>query len=102
MTHDTKYDINVLPWGWVVGAKWKRVQKLLDNPGNVSSDELVAVLRSLDFEEKGGKGSHRCFKHPALPRVKLTVPKQDPLRRAYVTKAIEAICDLLDAEDYDE
>ena len=82
-----------------MGVKWKRVQRLLDSPNNVRSDELIAVLLALGFEEKGGKGSHRCYKHPDLPNVKLTVPKQNPLRRAYVTKAIEAITELLDAED---
>jgi predicted RNA binding protein YcfA (HicA-like mRNA interferase family) len=78
------------------------VQKLLDSPGNVRSDDLISVLLSLGFHEKGGKGSHRCFKHPDLPHVKLTVPRQNPLRRAYVTKAIEAIAELLDAEDENE
>ena len=52
-----------------MGGKWKRVQKLLDSPGNFPSDELIAVLLSLGFNEKGGKGSHRCFKHPDLPGV---------------------------------
>lgn len=85
-----------------MGGRWKRVHKLLDSPGNIRSDELIAVLLSLGFVEKGGKGSHRCFRHPELPFVKLTVPKQNPLRRAYVTKAIEAISELLDAEDDDE
>ena len=85
-----------------MGGKWKRVQKLLDSPGNVPSDQLIAVLLSLGFNEKGGKGSHRCFKHPDLPGVKLTIPKQNPLRKVYVTKAIEAISELLDAEDENE
>jgi len=85
-----------------VGKKWKRVERLLDSPSNVASDELISALLALGFEEKGGKGSHRCFKHADLPHVKLTVPKQNPLRRAYVIKAVEAIRELLDTEDENE
>lgn len=85
-----------------MGTKWKRVRKLLDSPSNVRSEELIAVLQELGFEEKGGKGSHRCFRHPDLPHVKLTIPRQNPLRRVYVTKALDAISELLDAEDEDE
>jgi predicted RNA binding protein YcfA (HicA-like mRNA interferase family) len=79
----------------------KRIVKMRQHPRNVPSDELVSVLLSLGFERRGGKGSHQCFKHPGLPEVKLTVPKQNPLRRTYVVQALNAIHKLVELDDDD-
>ncbi len=74
----------------------KRIEKIERNPGNVSSDELLHVLIGLGFERSGGKGSHQCYRHPDLPHVKLTIPRQNPLCRAYVIQALNAIHQLLE------
>jgi predicted RNA binding protein YcfA (HicA-like mRNA interferase family) len=74
----------------------KRIEKIERNPKNVSSDELISVLISLGFERSGGKGGHQCYKHPSLSHIKLTIPKQNPLRRAYVIQALNAVHQLLE------
>jgi predicted RNA binding protein YcfA (HicA-like mRNA interferase family) len=69
----------------------KRIQRIERNPNNVSGEELVSILASLGFECRGGKGSHRCYRHPKAPHILLTVPMQSPLRRVYVMQALKAI-----------
>ena len=74
----------------------KRLKKIKNNPKNVSSDDLISCLLSYGFEEKGGSGSHRCYKHPEDNQGrKLTVPKQYPLMKTYVIQAINVLDDLL-------
>jgi predicted RNA binding protein YcfA (HicA-like mRNA interferase family) len=80
----------------------KRIQRIGRNPRNVSSEELVAILTALGFDCRGGKGSHRCYRHPNLPGVLLTVPMQTPLRRVYVLQSLNAIHRLREVMDDDE
>lgn len=35
--------------------------------------QLIADLRRAGFVDRGGKGSHRNFQHPLLPKVKITL-----------------------------
>lgn len=77
----------------------KRIQKLRNQPRGISSDQLERVLDSLGFQERKGRGSHKCFKHPQLPGVLLTVPKQNPLYETYIKQALKAIDRLLEIEE---
>jgi predicted RNA binding protein YcfA (HicA-like mRNA interferase family) len=79
----------------------KKINRLRENPKNVSSRELKSILHSLGFELRGGKGSHECFKHPRVPEVKITVPKQTPLKKVYVIQALNVINKLMELEDYE-
>jgi predicted RNA binding protein YcfA (HicA-like mRNA interferase family) len=81
----TIYDINKLGVNLVAKID-KKIQKLFDAPRSISSRELISILLSLDFIEKSAKGSHRLFKHPQL-NVSLTIPDQNPLKIAYISKA---------------
>jgi predicted RNA binding protein YcfA (HicA-like mRNA interferase family) len=77
----------------------KRIRRLRQSPRNISSRKLISILVSLGFELRGGKGSHKCYKHPKLPQIKLTVPQQNPLREMYVKQALNAINKLKELED---
>lgn len=39
--------------------------------------EIKADLMALGFTDRGGKGSHTNWKHPALPNVRVTVSGKD-------------------------
>lgn len=79
----------------------KRIRKIQQNPRNVPCEELISVLLSLGFECRGGKGSHECYKHPRLPEIKLTIPRQNPLKSVYVVQALRAIYTLEELDDND-
>jgi len=102
LLYSTTYDINDLPEGRDVTGLDRRIRRLAQNPKGVSSAELISVLVSVGFEERGGKGSHRCFRHPKVPGVFLTVPKQNPLGRAYVVHALNAINRVLEQLENEE
>jgi len=42
----------------------KRLQKIRQNPQNVSKEMLDNLLRDYDFSPRGGKGSHTVYQHP--------------------------------------
>jgi predicted RNA binding protein YcfA (HicA-like mRNA interferase family) len=54
--------------------------------------ELVAELKSAGFVDRGGKGSHRNFKHPAGVKITLSGKLGEdakPYQERAVRKAIE-------------
>lgn len=75
----------------------KRLERMARSPHNVSRRELVSLLESYGFVYRREKGSHSCYKHPALPEIKLIVPMK--LKEAYVKQALEAIYRLRESEE---
>jgi len=73
----------------------KRIQRLYDSPNNISVNDLTWILRSLGFEERGAKGSHRILKHPGL-RKSITIPNQNPLKVAYIVQARKLIAEVME------
>ncbi|MCL4880428.1 MAG: type II toxin-antitoxin system HicA family toxin [Anaerolineae bacterium] len=45
----------------------KLYQRLLNHQKNVRFDELISVVEAFGFELDRIKGSHRVYKHPAVP-----------------------------------
>lgn len=43
----------------------------------LTAREMIALLESKGWEEVRQRGSHRKFKHPADPRLRLIVPVHD-------------------------
>lgn len=82
--------------GFLLTKLEKRIRKLHESPRNVSSRELISILQSLGFNEVGGKGSHRAFKHQKLPATIIVVPNQDPLKAVYVSRARKIIDELME------
>lgn len=74
----------------------KRLANLRQAHRNINSSELIAILESLGFELRGGKGSHKLYRHPDLPEDPITVPLQRPLRPVYIKKAVNIINKLME------
>lgn len=70
----------------------KRLQKLRQNPKNVSLEELRQVLESYGFYLDRIVCSHHVFRAEVGEHVwKLVIPFQKPIKIVYVKQAIEAI-----------
>ena len=67
----------------------KRLQKAINNPKNVTFDELCQIFRDHGFviDSGRGKGSHVLARLPGTP-LKMTIPRQKPMRRNYVKQAL--------------
>lgn len=78
----------------------KKIDKIRNNPRNVSREKLISVLYSLGYIDEGGKGGHTCFRHPLLPGQKLTIPG---FVLEYVVKQVlNSIDELLEHPDYEK
>ncbi len=70
----------------------KRLQKLRQNPKNVSLDDLRQVLEDYGFWLDRIVGSHHVFRAEIDQRVwKLTIPFNKPIKIIYVKQALAAI-----------
>ncbi len=70
----------------------KRLQKLRQNPKNVSLDELKQVLKEHGFWLDRIVGSHHIFRAEIRERVwKLTIPFKKPVKIIHVKQALQAI-----------
>lgn len=80
----------------------KRLQKLRQNPKNVSFDDLRSVLEDFGFELVRSSGSHHSFNImiDGEPRL-FVVPHRRPVKTVYVREALRLI-DLILAEEVDE
>jgi len=54
--------------------------------------DLIKALEKAGFENRGGKGSHRNFKHPAGTRITLSGKSGDDAKR-YQERAVEQALD---------
>ena len=66
----------------------KRVLRLKENPRNVDCDELISIVIALGFDLRKRKKQHRVCVHPDLPRVRLVIPEQRPLKVVYVRQIL--------------
>lgn len=70
----------------------KRLERLRQNPNNVSLDELRQVLEDYGFEYKQTVGSHYTFTYYLGGQRKVfVVPFRRPVKRDYVKNAIKLI-----------
>lgn len=77
----------------------KLVKKVLRNPKDVDFDDLLRLLEGFDFTCKppGSGSSHYTCRKKGCSFI-LTIPKDKPVNKVYVKKAIK----LLDLEDWYE
>ncbi|MFZ4816556.1 MAG: type II toxin-antitoxin system HicA family toxin [Phototrophicaceae bacterium] len=80
----------------------KRLQKLRQNPKDVSFDDLRSVLEDFGFEWVRSSGSHHSFNIviDGEPRL-FVVPYRRPVKPTYVNEALRLI-DLILAAEADE
>lgn len=74
----------------------KCLQKLRQNPKDVSFEQLKQVLEDYGFEHVRTAGSHHTFIARQGERDwRLTIPFHRPIKQAYVMKSIEAIDEII-------
>jgi len=68
----------------------KLYDKILNNPVNVSFDELSKLMNDFGFEVKN-RSSHYTFRHPDL--IEIITVKKEPgcIKAVYVKKCLKAI-----------
>jgi hypothetical protein len=75
-----------------MSKRQKRLQRLRQNPTNVSLDELRQVLEDFGFEHRHTTGSHYTFNvELADGSHLLVVPFNRPVKTIYVRKALGLI-----------
>lgn len=82
-----------------MSKKQKRLQKLRQNPKNVSMDDLRVVLEDFGFELINTVGSHHTFSVTVNNQIELLViPFRRPIKTIYVKKALRLIEKIIQAE----
>ncbi len=70
----------------------KRLEKIRQNPNNVSLDDLRQLLEDYDFSYKQTVGSHHTFTYYLGGKRKVfVVPFKRPVKREYVKQAVRLI-----------
>ena len=81
----------------------KRLERLRQNPKNVSLEDLRTVLEDFGFEYKQTVGSHYTFSYMLDDQEKvLVVPFNRPLKPVYVKRALKIIDQMIEEQDDDE
>jgi predicted RNA binding protein YcfA (HicA-like mRNA interferase family) len=85
-----------------MSKRQKRLQKLRQNPKDVSFDDLKQVLEDFGFEHVRTVGSHHTFiAQHGEKDWRLTIPFHRPVKQAYVVMALAAIDEII-AMKYEE
>ena len=70
----------------------KRLEKIRQNPNNVSLNDLRQVLEDYGFEYKQTVGSHHTFAYYLGEKKKVfVVPFRRPVKKEYINQAIRLI-----------
>jgi len=69
----------------------KQLEKIKNNPKNVTFDDLVSLLEYFGCIFREGKGSHFVYTHFCFGEEEHTLPRQKPMGVIYVKKAIANI-----------
>jgi predicted RNA binding protein YcfA (HicA-like mRNA interferase family) len=69
----------------------KLISQFLENPPEVSFEDVVYVLKAFGFEEKRSKGSHHSFRDSQGR--KITIPKKggQKVKGIYVQKIVKLL-----------
>ena len=80
-----------------MSKKDKLLQKIRNNPTNVRFETIQNIMLNYGFKETqpSGGSSHYTY-HNGIYRI--TIPKDIPVNKIYIKKAIEIIDKLLDEE----
>lgn len=81
----------------------KRLQKLHQNPKNVSFEDLESVMLDYGFELLRSSGSHHSFRINIQGKYHLlVVPHSRPVKTVYVREALKLIELFIDAQSQEE
>ncbi|MCI0348500.1 MAG: hypothetical protein L0Z53_03655, partial [Acidobacteriales bacterium] len=75
----------------------KRLERIRQNPNNVSLNDLRLVLEDYGFEYKQSVGSHYTFSYVLGGQTKLfVVPFRRPVKPIYVKRALKLIDQIIE------
>ena len=80
----------------------KRLEKLRQNPRDVSFDDLRKVLEDFGFELVRSKGSHFAFKHDQLKEIFVLPYRKPHVKTEYVEQFLVIVEKLLSLSDEEE
>lgn len=81
----------------------KRLERIRQNPNNVSLNDLRLVLEDYGFEYKQSVGSHYTFSYVLGGQTKLfVVPFRRPVKPIYVKRALKLIDQIIEEQGEDE
>lgn len=72
-----------------MSKRYKILQKMANNPKNISFEELKKVLENSGYKGENSGGSHWVFRKDG--EVSLTIPYKRPVKIIYVKKVLEAL-----------
>lgn len=80
-------------------TKWdKELEKMKNNPTNISKEKLVALLYRFSCIIREGKGSHFSVTHHSVDYT-LTIPNNKPIKKIYIKNCIKLIDEVKQYED---
>jgi predicted RNA binding protein YcfA (HicA-like mRNA interferase family) len=86
-----------------VSKRRKRLERIRQNPTNVSLENLQHVLEDYGFEYRQTVGSHYTFSYTLNGQTKLlVVPFKRPLKSIYVRRAVKLIDQIIHERGEDE
>lgn len=86
-----------------MSRRQKRLERIRQNPNNVSLADLQTVLEDYDFEYRRTSGSHYTFTYELGGETRLfTVPFRRPVKPVYVKQALRIIDQIVQEQGEDE
>ena len=84
-------------------GQWdKLIDKVLRADRNLRFDELAKILKKIGYTQHQPKGgsSHHIFRAPGLPPI--SIPKDNPINKAYIELVRETVVRYLSEVNSDE
>ena len=86
-----------------MSKRQKRLERIRQQPNNVSLDDLRRVLEDYGFEYRQTVGSHYTFSYVVGGQTKLfVVPFRRPVKPVYVKRALKLIDRIIEERGEDE
>jgi predicted RNA binding protein YcfA (HicA-like mRNA interferase family) len=86
-----------------MSKRQKRLERIRQQPNNVSLDDLRRVLENYGFEYKQTVGSHYTFGYVVGDQTRLfVVPFRRPVKPIYVKRALKLIDQIIEEQGEDE
>lgn len=80
----------------IMSKREKRLQRIRQNPNEVSFEELSLILEDFGFTYRKNSGSHRTFSCKIGDRTEaITIPYRRPIKPVYVKQALELIDEII-------
>jgi hypothetical protein len=81
-----------------MSTRKKLIEKIRNNPADVSYDDLRNLVENFGYElRKGGGGSHRWFRQAGFPPIHF--PEHKPIKKHYVEEVIAIIEKYFDVDE---